>query len=341
MSSLYIDIKYARLIGPFVDSWKIKKDSPFHGTGRCPLCGDSLSNKSKCRFHVREHDDTIFVSCFNCGYSSNISGFLKVYHPNIYSDYVFEKYKVTGSESPVITSKTTQPTIVETQVRCNKLDLVLVSDLKETDPVRQYVSGRHLPKYPFMYAEKFYEFSSQYNPELSKYKKDEPRLIIPFFDRKGSVFAFQGRDLSGKSNQKYITITVDKKVPKIFGIDRLNIKKPITIVEGPIDSLFLPNCLAAVNAGLISTAKKLIDNGINTEQITIVYDNEPRNKEILKLYDDAITAGFKIVIWPNSPTKKEDINDLVLMGKDPKTIIEKNTFSGLRAKIEFQRWKRI
>ena len=48
----------------------------------------------------------------------------------------------------------------------------------------------------------------------------------------------------------------------------------------------------------------------------------------------------KIVIWSTSPDKKEDINDLVLRGKDVEAIIEKNTYSGLMAQLEFQRWKR-
>jgi hypothetical protein len=192
-----------------------------------------------------------------------------------------------------------------------------------------------------MYCENFYEFSSQFNDDLNNLSKDEPRLIIPFFDRRGSVFAYQGRDLSGKSQQKYITVTIDKKVPKIFGIERIDLSQPIRIVEGPIDSLFLKNCLASVNASLVSTAEKLT-SGINKKlNITLIYDNECRNKQIVKMYEDAIKRNYKIVIWETSTDKKEDINDMVNTGKDVEKIIKKRTFSGLMAQLEFQKWKKV
>jgi hypothetical protein len=133
---------------------------------------------------------------------------------------------------------------------------------------------------------------------------------------------------------------INKKVPKIFGVDKINFKKPVTIVEGPIDSLFLDNSLASVNASLVSTADR-IKPYINRSLINLVYDNEPRNRDIVKMYQDAIERGYNTVIWPTSPDKKEDINDLVLRGKDPKKIIADNTYSGLSAQLQFQRWKRI
>ena len=220
------------------------------------------------------------------------------------------------------------------------LDLPLVSALPKDHPAAHYVASRQLPDYPFMYAERFYEFSSQYNPNLSKTSKDEARLIIPFFDPSNNCFAFQGRDLSGKAAQKYITIIVNTKIPKLFGLDRINVKEPVCICEGPLDSLFLNNCIASVNASLVSTAKKL-SSVLNKNQITLIFDNEPRNTQIVKMYDDAINDGYSVVIWPTSPERKEDINDLVLAGKNPIQIIKKNTFNGLNAKLEFFKWKKI
>lgn len=343
MSHLYLEIKYARIVGQSIDRWKVKKDNPFHGNGRCPVCGDSAVSKSKTRFHITQQSDTLFVKCFNCDYSTNLLGFLKVYHHNLYSELLFEKYRVDGREgTPVITVKP-KPFMEAPEKppeRLFALGLPLVSELPIDHPVRLYVASRKLPDYPFMYCENFYEFSSQFNEDLNKTGRDEPRLIIPFYDKVGNIYAYQGRDLSGKSQQKYITIVIDTKFPKIFGLDRIDFKKPIKIVEGPIDSLFLDNCLASVNASLMSTANKLLIGINKTLDITLVYDNECRNTEILKMYEAAIDAGFKIVIWSTSPDKKEDINDLVLQGKDVEVIINKNTYSGLMARLEFQRWKK-
>jgi hypothetical protein len=217
--------------------------------------------------------------------------------------------------------------------------LGLVSELDLDHPLRRYVASRQLPQYPFLYAPRFYEFSSKYNEDFKQYKTDEPRLVIPFFDRGGNVYAYQGRDLNGKSNQKYITVIIDKKTPKIFGIGCVDFKKPITIVEGPLDSLFLKNSLASVNASLVSTAVKL-KSVININQITLAYDNEPRNVQITKMYHDAIKLGYNIVIWPKEVDGIKDINEMVIKGFDPTKIISQNTYSGLSAQLQLQKWKK-
>lgn len=342
MSDLFLEIKYGKIVGSTVSRWKVKKESPFSGSGRCPICGDSAKSKTLCRFHIREYKGAVFVSCFNCGYSTNLGSFLKTYHESLYSEYVFEKYRNNVvSDSPIITSVPQIPKKVPERVqeRSKTLDLPYLSDLPQNHPARLYAASRSLPDYRFQYAENFYEFSSRYKEDLKDVTRDEPRLIIPFFDRAGSVFAYQGRDLSGMAPQKYITIIVNPKIPKVFGIDRIDLKKPIKIVEGPIDSLFLKNCLASVNASLVATAKKL-SSVLSKDKITLVYDCEPRNEVIVGHYQSAIKDGYNIVIWPETQSEK-DINDLILSGKSPEKIIEQNTYSGLMAQLMFDKWKRV
>ena len=343
------------MLVPTLDRGKVKRDNPLHINSRCPICLDSQKSKSKCRFHIRQHEDSIFVSCFNCGYSSNLIGYLKTYHPGMYSELIFEKYKdgvINDINAPIITTpkvdfdESLVMPVKRSSERLFTLDLPLVSDLPEDHPVARYVASRRLPDYPFMLCERFYEFSSQFNEDLLDEngvlicKQDESRLIIPFYDRKGNVFAYQGRSLAEYSALKYVTIRIDKKIPNIFGIDRVDFKKPVQIVEGPLDSLFLKNCLASVNASLVSTAEKL-KSVINKERITLIYDAEPRNKAICKMYQAAISAGYRVVIWPSGYGEKVDINDLVKLGQDPQKIIDQNTHSGLSAQIYFDRWKRI
>jgi len=73
---------------------------------------------------------------------------------------------------------------------------------------------------------------------------------------------------------------------------------------------------------------------------TFVYDNEPRNSQIIKRYESCINKGEKIVIWPSS-IKEKDINDMVLSGRDVQRVVECNTYSGLEAKIKFTEWKKV
>ena len=341
MSILYIELKYARMVGPRLLLWRVKKDSPFHGNARCPVCGDSAQSKTKTRFHITEHDGMVFCSCFNCDYKNSLTNFLKAHHPDLHSELVFEKYRVTGDSAPLIigSGEPLKSVVKPTESALKRLALPRVSDLPETHFCTEYVKARQLPTYEFYYAEKFLEFSKQYNPDVGD-TTDGPRLVIPFFDKDGNIYAFQGRDLTGKSSLKYITITVDKRVPKIFGLNRLDKNSELLIVEGPIDSLFLPNCIASVNASLISTAKK-VSPLINKSQVTLIYDNESRNKIIVGHYKEAVSLGYKIVIWPQSVSAYKDINDMVKANVDVLRVIKNNTFSGLMAQIELNKWKKV
>jgi hypothetical protein len=91
---------------------------------------------------------------------------------------------------------------------------------------------------------------------------------------------------------------------------------------------------------LIATATKL-EKVINKSQVTIVYDNEPRNKVIVDHYTDAVKLGYKIVIWPPKVSNYKDINDMSKAGIDVLAVIQKNTFSGLIAQLELNKWKKV
>ena len=78
-----------------------------------------------------------------------------------------------------------------------------------------------------------------------------------------------------KKMPKYITIKFDETKQKIYGLDRIDLNKPVMITEGPIDSLFLDNAIALAGADA--------DGGITIQhqQCTMIYDNEPRNEHIV------------------------------------------------------------
>jgi hypothetical protein len=71
-----------------------------------------------------------------------------------------------------------------------------------------------------------------------------------------------------------------------------------------------------------------------------VPDIQPRNPEVVKSISRCIKTGKKVCIWPKSLTYK-DINDMVLAGIDVMKIISENTFDGLRAKLEFEMWRKV
>jgi hypothetical protein len=138
---------------------------------------------------------------------------------------------------------------------------------------------------------------------------------------------------------RYVTIRTNESDAKlVYGMDRVNLKEAVKIVEGPIDSLFLSNCVASGDANLSLAAKK-IDN----DKKILIFDNEPRNKEIVKMMQDAIKLGQDVVIWPDTVVGK-DINEMVMNGLSPdeiERIISSNTFRDIEAQLNFTMWKKI
>jgi hypothetical protein len=126
---------------------------------------------------------------------------------------------------------------------------------------------------------------------------------------------------------------LDDDAPKIYGLDEIDKSKTVYITEGPFDSTFIHNSIALCGAdGDVSKW------GIN--DCVWIYDNEPRNSEILSRISRVIESGQKIVIWPSTVNQK-DINDMILSGLNVQSMIELNTYSGLEAKLKFTTWKKI
>jgi hypothetical protein len=218
---------------------------------------------------------------------------------------------------------------------------IIADDLPDNHPVVKWLVNRKIPrdKWKLLYfAPKFKEFTNSLVPKFAEPIQDEhPRLIIPFFNEHGKMFAFQARAF-GKETPKYYTIKLDEDAPKIYGMERVDFSKTVYVVEGPIDSLFLPNAIAVAGASFdtpyIQGLKSIA---------TIVMDNEPRSKEITKLLDKYINSGYNVSFFPDTIQQK-DINEMVLAGMSPSEITEvinTNTHSGIEAKLKFTEWKKI
>ena len=260
--------------------------------------------------------------CHNCDYGTTAGNVVKYINPEIYKEYVKESFFPTENE---IEYKFEEPKFKKRDPKLK--DLVSINKLNADHPAHQVLVTRQIPKEhydKFYLCHKFYAWS-----EISS-NKDHPRLVIPFYDEDGKVFAAQGRAF-GNEQPKYLTVKFDDK-PKIFGLERVDLTKRVYVVEGPIDSLFLNNCLAVAGADF---------NNLQKEDTTIVLDNEPRNKEIVRRMENLIDTDYELVIWPDSIQQK-DINDMTLAGIEGiQTIIDNNTFSGLQAKMRLATWKRI
>jgi len=76
---------------------------------------------------------------------------------------------------------------------------------------------------------------------------------------------------------------------------------------------------------------------------TVIFDNEPRNKELLKQIERVIEKGHRVVLWPDQMNWK-DINDMIIHGytkSQIQEIITDNTFCGAAAQLRFAEWRKI
>lgn len=342
--SLYIDNKFIRLISSRLRNFKQKKDDLYNFS--CPFCLDSKKNKIKARGYVFKINNDLFYKCHNCSISTNLSTLIEHVDPFLYKEYILEKYSENNSNTK--SYKSIQNIESQRFAKIQKINYDYsewVSELDETHICKEYVNSRKIPVEfhdKLLYTSNYKKFVDNLYPEHGKSLSEDERLVIPYYDSYGKLIAITGRALTVTNEKlRYVTLRTDNSKEKlIYGLERLKKNKPIIIVEGQIDSLFLDNCIASGDAALHIVAKELVKKGYQKENIILINDNENRNKEVVRMIGKGIEAGFKTVIWPDS-IKEKDINDMVLKGYDIKKLISENTYSVTQAFIFLTFWKRV
>ena len=320
----HVDSKFISLVSSRLQKFKRVKAGLFNF--RCPICGDSQKNKSKTRGYLYEVKANTNFKCHNCGASMSLNNFLKKIDPVIQKQYALEKFKEghTGRnfvvdepefkfEAPKFKTKIKLPKAIEIPRAAG------------------YLMARKLDPSRFYYAKHFKKFANSLKPTFDSEKHDEDRIIIPLYYEK-NLIGFQGRSID-PSPVKYITVMLDDDAPKIYGLDNIRKDAPVYITEGPFDSTFIRNAIAMCGADAD------VDRWGVSNRVWI-YDNEPRNREIVNRISKTIDSGDSVVIWPDGIDDK-DINDMVMSGLDVQSVIESNTYAGLEAKLKFNTWKRI
>ena len=329
-----IDSKYIGLVSSRLQKFKRVKADLYNF--RCPICGDSQRNKNKARGYIYPVKNNTNFKCHNCGASLSFNNFLKEIDPTLHKQYTLEKFKEghTGKNFVVEEPKFNfqKPDFFakrENSKNLKKLDLPQAS---EVPIAREYLEKRKLDPEKFYFARKFKEWTNTQKQTFEKIGYDEPRIIIPLYDFENNLIGFQGRALLSKS-VKYITVMISDDAPKIYGLNTIKKNETVYITEGPFDSSFVRNSIAMCGADV-----DVSDFGFS--RTVWVYDNEPRNREIVNRISKAIDHGEKVIIWPLNIQQK-DINDMVIAGLNIMDVLESNTYSGLEAKIKFNNWKKI
>ena len=300
---------------------------------RCPYCGDSKKHRNKARGYFFVMKQRMVYKCHNCGIGRTAPNFLKDIAPELYAEYQIEKYRQGRTGKGTTTKKLEVPDSTPYFAK-KTIDLTSIDSLNNGHPAKEYLLSRKIPDLSrFYYVSKFKEWVNTQKPRtFDNLQNDRPRIIIPLLRHDGTMFGIQGRSLEANPSLRYISIMFEDQ-PKIFGLDKINTDETIYITEGPFDSTFVENSVAMCGS----------DIDIRTfgwSDYIWVFDNEPRNREIVNKISKVIDRGDKVVIWPNNIQQK-DINDMSLGGHDVQKMVESNVYQKLEAKLKFNNWKKV
>lgn len=280
-----------------------------------------------------------------------LGNFLKQIDPSLFQAYIFERYKSgenghSNYKKPNFDDFKVQTVFpkpeITNAVTEEEFNSMFWDDsiftFSDTHRAKKYLLDRKIPL-EFLkrlyFTPNFKRFTSQFETEDSFELPEDARIIIPFYDMDKDLVAFQGRSL-GSSDLRYITIKLNKDAPKIYGRDQIDTDKRVYILEGPFDSMFIPNAIATAGASIT------LDTYKNIQDRVFVLDNEPRNSDIAFTMMKVIEGKENICIWPKAVHEK-DINAMILSGRTPEEIldiIEQNTFSGITARLKMKEWRR-
>lgn len=345
----WIETKHILLLSNTLANFKRKNTNIYNF--RCPFCLDSKQSKSKARGYIFIRNGKHIFHCHNCNSTLRFPQFLKKLNSNLYDQYLFDHISADGNQQTE-----SKPQIPCSPVSNKIITLPKVSQLPSTHPCKQYVVSRQIPT-TFHHKLYFCSAFKQWTNTIIANKfadttNDSARLIIPIIDKTGQLIGFQGRSLNADDKLRYITIIVDSSKPRIYGLDSLDLNKRFYVFEGPIDSMFIENSVATCG-GLLHT--ELSNATIVKSNCVVVYDNEPRNKQIIDNIAKAIQNNYNVCIWPPSIEHK-DINQMILAkvsGDYCKTelvkkaalkiqsVIDDNVFSGLDGQLKLAQWRKV
>ena len=338
----YVDVKYIGLLSSRLEQYKKKTNTLYNF--RCPICGDSEKNRYKARGYLypNKDGDGFIFKCHNCGDTRSLGNLIKFIDHVLYQKYLLEGY---GKNDKRFVPKSSKKRVK--QLNTSFLDIKLgaerIDRIPKNHAVHLFIENRKIPD--SVLGRLYYVHDDIVLEKISPVYKgriqgNQSRVVLPFYNRENDLVGISARAINPSANLRYLAFRIDDDAPMIFGLEKIkrNSRDPVYVVEGPIDSLFLPNCVAVGGSDFSKLAQEIRKN-----KCVIVFDNEPRNLEIVKKMKSIINEGYRICIWPET-IKEKDINDMVIAGKTSDEIlgvINTNTFLGLKAMAALNMWKRV
>lgn len=348
-----IDIKYFKIaVG---DSNIRETDNDI--AVRCPVCGDSRSNRNSRRLHLYKKGDYTGVNCFNgdCSVENKtVFSFLRDFFPNHLSSYRREKFqdniqqlgqlgkqsslssddvfdfgKESKSEDFVDWENSEIAKLENSEISpVVSIDLSnYITPIEKVSQALEYIKSRGLCYSPELYGRWFY---GHQNLEIDDVLyKVQNSIIIPLYADSSftKMYGFYSRSISGKFFSTFMQdINVGYKIWNYFNIDNT---KEVYIFEGIFDAIAsgLNNAIALMGAKLPEDRLREINNPV------FVLDNDRTG--LLNSIEYA-RKGCKVYVQNKYPQK--DINSLMQDNPDldVKTFIKNNLYKGILAEVNIK-----
>ena len=337
----YLEQTYLERLASYLRNFKKISDRKFNFS--CPFCGDSERDKKKARGYVFEGDSKLRFYCHNCHKSTDIQGILKHIDHSLYLEYKKEKFSGNSGQAPISANILEKKTEGAGKHRIALPMCTTVALSGKGSIASDFCRRRKIPESVWgelYYTEVFGRMINKIVPgKYPDLRELDDRLVLPFRTKNGSIVGVQGRALWHKAKLRYITCMFDDEAEKVFGLEKVNMNHRFYVTEGPIDSLFLENAIAACGSDICSQVAKLG----SPKNAVLVFDNEPRNKQIVQMYRKAVENGFRVCVWP-SYIEEKDINDMVLAGRpgwQVQELIDRHAYEGATALLKLSEWSKL
>lgn len=335
--SAYLQSRFIHIIASRLQNFKQKKLAPPLFNFACPLpgCGDNHRDKKKARGYFFQKNNSYIYHCHNCGTTISFKNFLKDFDPTLYGEYCME---LLNDIQP--TWKPSKPQ--EITLKKISTHLPSVDELPKDHPATLYLRSRMIPVEKYnrvLFSDNFGSWVKRtFHGLYEELKDDSPRIVFPIYDAKKQLIAAQGRAIQSNGVRYRIVKRIEDTEKIVYGLNTVDLKKDVYLTEGPIDSLFLENSCAAMNADLTSTANYL--SSLGAKKVICIPDNEPKNRWVLKEIKKMVDSKHTVVIW-NEYIREKDVNDMILAGRDVLSEIQKSLYTGIQAQVRFGTWKKL
>lgn len=288
----------------------------------CPYCGDSHADSYKKRGNI--YFANYMFKCFNCGKTSGVTRFFKDHSVELTVSHI--NYIVTHQTTSTVHENTIDPYFLYDKEKLVEYAI----DRKTIEEKFGLV--------PIDRSKIFVWLRKRWQPEYTKFSWNEKKqqlYIFHIIPETTKVLGFQIRNFV--SYPKYMTFKLSKiyellgyatpqdmteidKISTSFGILNLDLSRPITVFEGPLDSFLFKNASA--------TCGDKNHFPLDSANVRYFYDyDDPGRTASLKKLEE----GKSVFLWKKflqdskipETNKKMDLSDIIVYSKRKGIILPK------------------